>query len=156
MPKIVTWSPELSKLQDLFAYLFPSEADGRILCEDASISTERIDMRDPPHTRWFHILDQSTKQNKMKDLLRVTLARYPENARLTQAISSWEQSTAKPEKAAQAEAPSDVPEVIEDLTSATYLLRAMRKDMSLQESRIAALEEWRRKLSMMTPPSGGN
>lgn len=83
------WNVYVTKLQSVLAQLFPARADCPVLCQQAGVSTERIDFDEPSYVRWFHIIDEAMKQENFDKLLIVCSSMYPQNRGLNQAVSDW-------------------------------------------------------------------
>lgn len=86
------WNEFVAELQHVLTLLFPARSDGVILCQEAGISIDRIDFDEPAYTRWFHIIDESMKQENLDRLLIVASSRYPQNSSLNNAIAAWSKS----------------------------------------------------------------
>lgn len=85
----MVWNVYVTKLQSVLAQLFPGKDDCVLLCQQAGVATERIDFDEPSYVRWFHICDESMKQENFDKLLVVCSSMYPQNRALNQAVGDW-------------------------------------------------------------------
>lgn len=83
------WNVFVTKLQSVLAQLFPGREDCVVLCHEAGVSTDRIDFDEPSYVRWYHILDETMKQEALDNLLVVVSSKYPQNRALNQATADW-------------------------------------------------------------------
>ena len=83
------FTPAAAKLQVALAHLFPSEAEGRILCEAAGMKTNLVDFSAASYTRLYFIVDQATKQSKLPELIAAALERYPDSEELLATSAPW-------------------------------------------------------------------
>lgn len=85
----MVWNVYVTKLQSVLAQLFPGKDDCVLLCQQAGVSTDRINFDEPSYVRWFHIIDESMKQENFDKLLVVCSSMYPQNRGLNQAVGDW-------------------------------------------------------------------
>lgn len=83
------WNLYVTKIQSVLAQLFPGREDCVVLCHEAGVSTSRIDFDEPSYVRWYHIIDETLKQEYLDKLLVVCSAKYPQNRGLNQAMADW-------------------------------------------------------------------
>lgn len=124
------WNEFIAQLHVVLTGLFPSRSDGQIMCQQAAVDVSRIDFDEPAFTRWFHILDESLKQESLDRLLIVASSRYPNNSALNNAMAAWSvsrQSNEVPELAV-----SDVQQraVVKDLSDIVRRLEAVEHTIS--------------------------
>lgn len=83
------WSSLHTRLQTVCIYLWPVPEDCRMLVADAGVDSSRMSFAEPPALFWESIIVQCEKQESLRTLVPVLLARYPNNKRLQEAVEPW-------------------------------------------------------------------
>lgn len=66
----------LRRLRAALARLFPSAAEARVLLHDAGVPDARINLDGSAESRWFHVLDEALKHDRLRELVRHARAAY--------------------------------------------------------------------------------
>lgn len=126
------WNVYVTRLQAVFAQLFPHRDDCVALCHEAGVDVSRIDFDEPSYVRWFHICDESLKQETFGGLVSVAVSKYPQNRGLIRAVGDW---------SANQGLPSVLPVRLADVFQASIVrdLAGIDKRLAVMESAMQAL-----------------
>lgn len=83
------WGLQHTKLQKVCIYLWPVPADCRLLVAEAGVDSSRMTFAEPPALFWESVILQCEKQESLRMLVPVLLARYPKNKMLQEAVKPW-------------------------------------------------------------------
>ena len=88
------WTPELTQLRDILAYLYPTIQDSQRVLQEAGHSTQHIKFSGAANGNWHNILNEAIKHEGIVDeLVNVALARYDRNVELAEAYAAYREST---------------------------------------------------------------
>ena len=93
--EIMRWSPTLTRLRDVLAYLYGSEGDARRITTEAELYLARIDFSGKAANMWQSILEEALKQEKLHALIETARQEYPGNQDLAQAWQAHRQFEAR-------------------------------------------------------------
>lgn len=83
------WSIQHTELQKVCVYLWPIPAECRLLVAEAGVDSSRMTFAEPPAFFWESVILQCEKQESLRILVPVLLARYPNNKKLQEAVDPW-------------------------------------------------------------------
>jgi V8-like Glu-specific endopeptidase len=86
----MAWSPRLTQLNDVLGDLVPNQEGITKFVKAAGIKPQMINFNGNAMDIWSNVLDEAEKTNKVNNLVKAVLDKYPENPFLKSAITPIE------------------------------------------------------------------
>lgn len=89
---IVKWTPQLTKLRDMLARLYPTVQDSQRVIQEAGYAMQNFDFSNKALDNWHSILNEALKHDEMvNELLAVAISHYGRNRELVVAYAAYAQ-----------------------------------------------------------------
>lgn len=88
----VKWTPQLTKLRDILATLYPTIPDSQRVIQEAGYTTQNFAFSSKALENWHNLLNEALKDDHMvDDLLAVAIRHYGRNRELMAAYTFYTQ-----------------------------------------------------------------